>query len=542
MNLTAFLRLFRILLVFTRYRLDQLVQTLPLPWYGRLLLIGPWKLYPAPRDLTRGARLRLALESLGPVFIKFGQILSTRRDLLPDDIAIELAFLQDKVPPFPPELARKRIEEQLGLPIEAVFAEFSDTPLASASVAQVHTALLHDGSDVVVKVVRPGIEETIHQDIQWLYLAARTLERVSREGRRLRPVEVVRDYEQTIFDELDLYREAANASLLRRNFLGSPVLYVPLIHWDWCRHKVLVMERISGIPVTDIDALRAAGIDMKKLAERGVEVFFTQVFRDCFFHADMHPGNIFVSRSHPQEPQYIAIDFGIVGSLTPEDQTYLARNLMAFFKRDYRRVAQLHIDSGWVPPETKVNEFEAAIRSVCEPIFERPLKDISFGQLLLRLFQTARRFNMEVQPQLVLLQKTLLNIEGLGRQLYPELDLWSTGKPYLERWMRERAGPRHQLQNLRQHLERIPPLLETTHRALDNIAQRDHHAPTRRTDAVALRLIGAVLLALGANGLGTDMHLWADAQPMYWLLLAAGGWLVLRRDGENPNRRTYRPK
>ena len=529
MNLTAFLRLFRILLVFTRYRLDQIIAPLPLPWYGRLLLIGPWKLYPAPRDLSRGARLRLALESLGPVFIKFGQILSTRRDLLPDDIATELAFLQDKVPPFPPEQARKRIEEQLGLPIEAVFSEFSEQPLASASVAQVHTALLHDGSDVVVKVVRPGIEDTIHQDIQWLYLAARTLERVSREGRRLRPVEVVRDYEQTIFDELDLYREAANASLLRRNFQDSSTLYVPKIYWDWCRHKVLVMERISGIPVTDIEALKAQGTDMKKLAERGVEVFFTQVFRDCFFHADMHPGNIFVSRSRPQEPQYIAIDFGIVGSLTPEDQTYLARNLMAFFKRDYRRVAQLHIDSGWVPPETKVNEFEAAIRSVCEPIFERPLKDISFGQLLLRLFQTARRFNMEVQPQLVLLQKTLLNIEGLGRQLYPDLDLWSTGQPYLERWMRERAGPRHQFEKLRQHLERIPPLLETTHRALDNIARREQRPPARRGDAIALRLIGAVLVAVGANGLGTDMTLWADAQPMYWLLLAAGSWLVLRR-------------
>lgn len=543
MNLTAFLRLFRILLVFTRYRLDQIIAPLPLPWYGRLLLIGPWKLYPAPKDLSRGARLRLALESLGPVFIKFGQILSTRRDLLPDDIATELAFLQDKVPPFPPDQARKRIEEQLGLPIEAVFSEFSEQPLASASVAQVHTALLHDGSDVVVKVVRPGIEDTIHQDIQWLYLAARTLERVSREGRRLRPVEVVRDYEQTIFDELDLYREAANASLLRRNFQDSQVLYVPKIYWDWCRHKVLVMERISGIPVTDIEALKAQGTDMKKLAERGVEVFFTQVFRDCFFHADMHPGNIFVSRARPQEPQYIAIDFGIVGSLTPEDQTYLARNLMAFFKRDYRRVAQLHIDSGWVPPETKVNEFEAAIRSVCEPIFERPLKDISFGQLLLRLFQTARRFNMEVQPQLVLLQKTLLNIEGLGRQLYPDLDLWSTGKPYLERWMRERAGPRHQFEKLRQHLERIPPLLETTHRALDNIAQQDRHAPARRrADTVALRLIGVVLVALGANGLGTDMHLWVDAQPMYWLLLVAGGWLVLRRDDDDSNRRTYRPK
>ena len=544
MNLTAFLRLFRILLVFTRYRLDQLIQPLPLPWYGRLMLLGPWRLYPAPKDLTRGMRLRLALESLGPVFIKFGQILSTRRDLLPDDIAIELAFLQDNVPPFPSDQARQRIEEQLGLPIEAVFAQFSDIPLASASVAQVHSALLHDGSDVVVKVVRPGIEEVIHQDIQWLYLAARTLARVSREGRRLRPVEVVRDYEQTIFDELDLYREAANASLLRRNFLGSPVLYVPTIYWDWCRHKVLVMERISGIPVTDIEALRAQGTDMKKLAERGVEVFFSQVFRDSFFHADMHPGNIFVSRDNPQEPQYIAIDFGIVGSLTPEDQTYLARNLMAFFKRDYRKVAQLHIDSGWVPAETKVNEFEAAIRTVCEPIFEKPLKDISFGQLLVRLFQVARRFNMEVQPQLVLLQKTLLNIEGLGRQLYPELDLWRTGKPYLERWMRERAGPRHQLQNLRQHLERIPPLLETTHRALDTIAQQDHHGPSwrSRSDAFALRLIGVALVAVGANRLGTDTSLWAQTQPMYWLLLAAGAWLVLRREGPDPKRQTGRPR
>ncbi|NLY56928.1 MAG: ubiquinone biosynthesis regulatory protein kinase UbiB, partial [Gammaproteobacteria bacterium] len=320
-----------------------------------------------------------------------------------------------------------------------------------------------------------------------------------------------------------------NASLLRRNFEGSSVLYVPKIYWDWCRHKVLVMGLIKGIPVTDIDTLKAQGTDMKKLAERGVEVFFAQVFRDSFFHADMHPGNIFVAHGRPDDPQYIAIDFGIVGSLTPEDQTYLARNLMAFFKRDYRRVAQLHIDSGWVPPETRVNEFEAAIRSVCEPIFERPLKDISFGQLLLRLFQTARRFNMEVQPQLVLLQKTLLNIEGLGRQLYPELDLWRTGKPYLERWMRERASPRRQLHTLRQHMERIPPLLQTTHRALDNIARWEHHPQARRSDARALRLLGAALLALGASSLGSDVSLWPQTPPAYWLSLAAGLWLVLRR-------------
>jgi len=542
MNFIALWRLLRILHIFVRYRLDQLLLDLPLPWYGRLLLkIGPWRLCPAPRDLTRGARLRRAFEDLGPVFIKFGQILSTRRDLMPDDIALELAFLQDKVPPFAPEIARARIEEQLGEPIETVFSRFSDQPLASASVAQVHAATLHDGSEVVVKVTRPDIAPVIHQDMQWLYLSARMLEKVSSEGRRLRPVEVVRDYESTIFDELDLHREAANASQLRRNFEGSDLLYIPKVYWEWCKPRVMVMERISGVPVTNLDALHDQRTDMKKLAERGVEIFFTQVFRDSFFHADMHPGNIFVSRAHPWEPQYIAIDFGIVGSLTPQDQSYLARNLLAFFKRDYRRVAQLHIDSGWVPADTRVNEFEAAIRSVCEPIFERPLRDISFGQLLLRLFQTARRFNMEIQPQLVLLQKTLLNIEGLGRQLYPDLDLWSTAQPYLERWMRERAMPHQRLHHWQEYAEQVPGLLADARQALHNFAERQEHQPrrarhvpapseiARRDNPLALRLAGLLLAVTGAGGLGADYSLWAHAQPVYWLLVASGSWLILRR-------------
>ena len=529
MNLTALFRLLRILQIICRYRLDQLVLDVPLPWYGRLLLkVGPWRLHRTPRDLGRGARLRLACEDLGPVFVKFGQILSTRRDLLPDDIAEELARLQDKVPPFPAEQARQRIEEQLGQSIDSVFSSFTDQPLASASVAQVHAARLKDGSDVVVKVIRPGIGQVIHQDMQWLFLSARLLERLWVEGRRLRPVEVVSDYQHTIFDELDLYREAANASQLRRNFEDSPLLYIPKIHWDWCRHKVLVMERINGLAVTDMAGLQDQRTDMKKLAERGVEIFFTQVFRDSFFHADMHPGNIFVSRSHPWEPQYLAVDFGIVGSLTPEDQTYLARNLMAFFKRDYRRVAQLHIDSGWVPADTRVNEFEAAIRSVCEPIFERPLKDISFGQLLLRLFQTARRFNMEVQPQLVLLQKTLLNIEGLGRQLYPELDLWNTGQPYLERWMRERALPPQQLKHWQQQLEQIPPLLHSARQALDRLPMDSAQATPAR-GSTALRLAGLLLTLLGASSLGADPSQWLDASATQGLMILLGGWLILRR-------------
>ncbi|MFE1813917.1 ubiquinone biosynthesis regulatory protein kinase UbiB [Metapseudomonas otitidis] len=531
MKLLAVRRLLRIQSVVIRYRLDDLIFDLPLPWWLRMLgCLLPWRWFPR-RDLqlTRGERLRLALEGLGPIFIKFGQLLSTRRDLLPPDIADELARLQDQVPPFDPEQAVRLIEEQLGARISDVFTRFDVAPLASASVAQVHAARLKSGEDVVVKVVRPGLKPVIRQDLAWLFLIARLAERLSSDARRLRPVEVVSDYEKTIYDELDLLREAANASQLRRNFEGSPLLYVPQVYWDWCRPKVLVMERIYGVPVTDLATLADQRTDLKLLAERGVEIFFTQVFRDSFFHADMHPGNIFVSTRQPWNPQYIAIDCGIIGSLTPEDQDYLARNLIAFFKRDYRRVAQLHIDSGWVPAETRVNDFEAAIRTVCEPIFEKPLKDISFGQLLLRLFQTARRFNMEVQPQLVLLQKTLLNIEGLGRQLYPDLDLWSTAQPYLERWMRERVSPKSLLSNLQAQVEQVPHLAGMTRDLLERMSQphaSDPPPPWRRaSDGLAPRLVGTALL-VGAASTGLEQHL--AAWPA-WLMLASGLYLVLRR-------------
>ena len=475
MKLLAIRRLFRIQRVVIRYRLDDLLFALPLPWWMLSLRYAlPWRWFPRKKlELSRGAALRLALQDLGPIFIKFGQILSTRRDLLPEDIADELMLLQDRVPPFDPQVAVKLIEEQLGATISEVFSRFDIEPLASASVAQVHSAKLKTGEEVVVKVVRPGLKPIIGSDLAWLFILARVAERLSADARLLHPVDVVSDYEKTIYDELDLLREAANASQLKRNFEGSPMLYVPQIYWDWCRPKVLVMERIYGVQVTDLKTLADQRTDMKMLAERGVEIFFTQVFRDSFFHADMHPGNIFVSTVSPWSPQYIAIDCGIVGSLTPEDQDYLARNLFAFFKRDYRRVAQLHIDSGWVPAHTKLNEFEAAIRTVCEPIFEKPLKEISFGQVLMRLFQTARRFNMEVQPQLVLLQKTLLNIEGLGRQLDPELDLWSTAKPFLEKWMLEQMGPQRFWRELRSEAPHYAKLLPELPRLLyDALRQR----------------------------------------------------------------------
>ena len=399
-------------------------------------------LIPRGGQSTRARRLRQALEALGPVFVKFGQALSTRRDLLPPDIADELKKLQDQVPPFSGTAATALIEEALEQPVSEAFAEFSTEPMASASVAQVHAARLITGEDVVVKVVRPGIERTISQDLALMHTLARLVEAISADGRRLRLKEVVTDYEATIIDELDLAREGANASQLRRNFENDDALYVPQVYWDLTRSNVLVTERIYGIPVAEIDRLRAAGTDMALLSRRGVEIFFTQVFRHSFFHADMHPGNIFVDITDPKDPRYIAIDCGIVGSLETEDQNYLAQNMLAFFRRDYREVARLHVESGWVPKDTRIGELEGAIRSVCEPIFEKPLGEIMFGHLLLRLFQTARRFNMPVQPQLVLLQKTLLNIEGLGRQLSPELDLWETGKPILETWMNERIGPK----------------------------------------------------------------------------------------------------
>lgn len=446
------LRLLHINWVLLRHGLDEVILATHLFRPVRFLLyLSPFywlrrgKLPPYP------VRIRQALEDLGPIFIKFGQILSTRRDLLPADVADELAKLQDAVPPFSGQQARRIIEQAFGHPIEDVLDAFDEQPLASASIAQVHTATLKDGKQVVVKVLRPNIKRVIRRDVGLLYIIAGLADRYWKDGRRLRPVEVVRDYEKTILDELDMQREAANAAQLRRNWEGSDILFVPDIYWEFTRTNVLVMERIHGIPVGNIKALKAAGISMEQLGTQGVEIFFTQVFRDNFFHADMHPGNIFV------EPggRYIAVDFGIVGSLTTEDQRYLAENLLAFFNRDYYRVAELHVESGWVPKGTQVKEFESAIRSVCEPIFNKPLSEISFGHFLLNLFQTARRFDMEVQPQLVLLQKTLLYIEGLGRQLYPELDLWATAKPFLERWMKEQVGPKAFTRKLKKNLPQM---------------------------------------------------------------------------------------
>ncbi|MDX1455307.1 MAG: ubiquinone biosynthesis regulatory protein kinase UbiB [Gammaproteobacteria bacterium] len=454
-SLRQLLRLFRINWVLSRRGLDEIIFTIHILRPFRFLLyLAPWTWF-RDTSLPRGARIRLALEDLGPIFVKFGQMLSTRRDLLPHDIANELALLQDKVPPFDGADARRMVEKALGEPTAKVFAEFDTTPLASASIAQVHKAELLSGEDVVVKVLRPGVERIIRQDIEVLYLIARLAQRYWADGKRLRPVEVVAEYEKTIFDELDLMREGANAAQLKRNFEGSDLLYVPEVHWEHTRRNVMVMERIHGVPIRNLEELHAAGTDMQVLSERGVEIFFTQVFSHNFFHADMHPGNIFVDISDPKQPKYIAVDFGIVGTLAPRDQHYLAENFIAFFNRDYRRVAELHVESGWVPEGTRVDEFESAIRTVCEPIFNKPLKEISFGQLLLRLFQTARRFNMEVQPQLVLLQKTLLNIEGLGRDLYPDLDLWKTAKPFLENWMKEQLGFRHYFKELKREFPEL---------------------------------------------------------------------------------------
>ena len=544
-------RLFRIAWVFCRYRLDIFLPLAELPLPLKLFfLLAPWHLFPQPK-LDRGDRLRLAFEELGPVFAKFGQILSTRRDLLPDDMALSLKNLQDRVPPFPGEVAQGIIEKSLGAPVEELFAQFSKEPMASASVAQVHAATLRDGREVVVKVIRPGIERVIRQDLALLYMMAGLLERYWSEGRRLHPVEVVADYDSTIHDELDQQREAANASQLRRNFENSSLIYIPSIDWDYTRKSVLVMERIHGIPIADIPALKEAGVDLKVLAEKGVEIFFTQVFRDSFFHADMHPGNIFVDVSNPADPKYIAIDFGIVGTLAPDDQSYLARNLLAFFRRDYRQVAELHIQSGWVPPDTRVNEFEAAIRTVCEPIFEKPLKDISFGHFLLRLFQTARRFNMEVQPQLVLLQKTLLNVEGLGRQLYPDLDLWSTAQPFLETWMRKRIGPSGLIKSLQSHLpawlEQSPEMPQLVHDALVQLRNSGSNDQSSRATLELIRenraradrrwrrgLAAAALAGVAWLSLDHDLATLAQTMPVHgWALLAVAAWLVVGRERKN---------
>ncbi len=482
-------RLIGIQRILLRHGLDELI--LGLPWLRPLRFLrwfspNTWRIrHRGPR----GERIRLALEELGPIYVKFGQAVSTRRDLLPDDIADELEKLQDRVPPFAGEEARKIVARQLGQPLEQVFSEFETAALASASIAQVHAARLRTGESVVVKVLRPGIESRIREDVRLMALFAGLLERFVPESRRLRPVAVVAEFEKTILDELDLVREAANAAELRRHFEGSEMLYVPRVYFDWTRPKVLVVERIHGIPVTDKKAMVQAGVDLELLAERGVEIFFTQVFRDNFFHADMHPGNIFVDPDSPA--RYMAVDFGIVASLSEADQFYLASNLLAFFNRDYRKVAEMHVESGWVPADVRVEEFEGAIRAVCEPIFSKPLGEISYGQLLLRLFQTARRFRMEVQPQLVLLQKTLLQIEGLGRQLYPQLDLWRTAKPYLEEWFRRRVHPKTLFAKTRDQIplwaEQLPEAPGWALRLLDDASRGRLEVRWRSSELTALK-------------------------------------------------------
>jgi ubiquinone biosynthesis protein len=454
-------------------------------------------------DAPRGARLRMALEKLGPIFVKFGQVLSTRRDLLPLDVADELAMLQDRVPPFPGRQAMALVERAFGKRIDEVFADFDETPVASASIAQVHFAVMKDGREVAVKVLRPGMLAVIEQDLTLMRTLALWMERVWVDGKRLKPREVVAEFDGYLHDELDLVREAANAAQLRRNMQGLDLVLVPEMIWDYCTSNVLVMERMKGVPISQRDRLRAAGVDIAKLARDGVTIFFTQVFRDGFFHADMHPGNIQVSIDPRSFGRYIALDFGIVGTLTDFDKEYLAQNFLAFFQRDYKRVAQLHVESGWVPPATRVDALESAIRAVCEPQFDKPLKDISLGQVLLRLFQTSRRFNVEIQPQLVLLQKTLLNIEGLGRQLDPELDLWTTAKPFLERWMQEQVGWRGLVDRLKHEAPRyaqlLPDLPRLVHQALARRAEPESPAllallaEQRRTNRLLQALVYAAI-------------------------------------------------
>lgn len=541
------LRILQATRVVLRYRLDEVLFYLPqVQPFGWIRYGLPWHWRQEKRLL--GMRLRLALEELGPVAIKLGQALATRRDLLPPEMADELARLQDRVPPFPGAIARRILEETYGAPLEQVFAEFSETPLAAASIAQVHAARLKDGREVVVKLLRPGIEQRIRQDLRVMYLLADFVQRYVPDGQRLRAREVIEDYEKTILDELDLVREGANAAQTRRNFEDRPILYVPLVHWELTRRHVLVMERIHGIPISDIATLKARGVNFRFLAERGVEIFFTQVFRHNFFHADMHAGNIFVDTRDPARPGYIAVDFGIVGSLGLDDQRYIAHNIYAFFNGDYRRVAELHVASGWVRPDTRVEDLESVIRSLCEPILFRPFKDIHLDQLLLRLFEIARRFNMEVQPQLVLLQKTLVQIEGLGRQLYPDLDLWTTAKPFMERWMHEQLGVRGVYQQFKANLpdlaQRLPMLpltldyalqaiteLPARQQALTQQLQRLENQRTQRRGGGWMLMGGTLLLTAGGLAgmvLGQSAAIGQNAWPIA-AILGVCGLFSLRR-------------
>ena len=502
----TFARIFAIQRVLVRYGLDDIIKTTHLLRPLRFLF------YLAPgrrnREAPIGERIRLALEELGPIFVKFGQALSTRRDLLPRDIADELAKLQDAVPPFPAEQAIAMLDAAYGQSVDDVFERFDKEPLAAASIAQVHTAKLNSGHEVIVKVLRPGVEKQIERDLDVLRLIAQLADRHWEHAKRLKPLEVVEEYENTIIDELDLMREAANCAQLKRNFQGSDQLYAPDIYWDYCRPEVMVQERIYGTPISDMETLRNAGTNIQTLAENGVEIFFTQVFRHNFFHADMHPGNIFVIVSDPERPKYAAVDFGIVGTLSPSDQRYLAENFLAFFDRDYHRIAKLHIDSGWVPEGTRIDQLETSIRTVCEPIFNKPLAEISFAQLLLRLFRVAQRFDVEIQPQMILLHKTLFNIEGLGRQLYPQLDLWKTARPVLKRWMDEQVGPRAMIRDVRENLPQLREALRQLPTAVQHLAEQASGA--------------GMTLQLRSKELRTiETQLARQARQRYWLTLTA---------------------
>jgi ubiquinone biosynthesis protein len=532
---TRLRRLAKIVSIVGKYRLDELLDKGSLPLSIRALL-APAVLFGRAKG-GRGERLRKALEDLGPIYIKLGQLLSTRPDLVPADICSELAGLQDNVPPFSSVVFKDIVETALGGTVVDLFQSFETDSLASASVAQVHAAVLADGRDVVVKAVRPGIEKTIRKDIALMYTLAYLLDKYSADGRRMRPLDVVKDYEMVILDELNLQAEGANASLLRHNFDGSPLLYVPEIYWPYSNENLLVMERIYGIPVTNMSELEAACVDLKVLAERGVEIFFTQVFEHNFFHADMHPGNIFVDAGNPKSPSYLAVDCAIMGSLSNDDQFYLARCLLAIFKRDYRHVAELHIRSGWVPKDTPVIEFAGAIRSVCEPIFQRPLSEISLGDMLVSLFKAARRFNMEVQPSLVLLQKTLINVEGLGRQMYPELDLWTTAQPFLEKWLKERYSPKSVLKQFKQYipdwLEQLPQIPPLVFQALQDLQERTSAPAEIIIDkGRSNRLLARLGAAVGGVGIGLGFPLWAEPItqiPGISLILVSVGLLMLLR-------------
>lgn len=519
-------RLLTLYRVAGRYRLDTFI---PEDRRGPLLRVLVHLNPSAPRHASepRGQRLRQAFETLGPVFIKFGQLLSTRRDLLPDDVADQLALLQDRVPPFATDTAIELIESALGAPVDVLFGVFEREPIAAASVAQVHGAVLPTGEAVVVKVLRPDIDKVIRQDLAIIKRVARWIGLLLKDSRRLRPVEVAADYERTLLDELDLRREAGNASQLRRNFTDSTLVYIPEVYWPLTAQQVMVSERIAGIPVTDVATLRERQVNMKLLAERGVEIFFTQVFRDSFFHADMHPGNIFVDASDPEDPRYIAIDCAIVGQLDQADLYYLARNLLAIFRQDYRLVAKLHVECGWVPANTPIAEFESAMRTLCEPVFERPLGEISFGHMLVSLFRTAGRFDMEVQPQLVLLQKTLLNIEGLGRQLYPELSLWDTAQPFLEQWLKARYAPQAQWRRIQ---DDAPGWLESLPLLPELLINRLRHAqpPAPTAAKPSSRLPAAIVLLAGALLAAKTLTLASDTQLG---LLGAAGLMIIGISG-----------